>query len=122
MRPECVSFHRLGAIKILYIRLIFTNETFAKFKCLNSKTSYYINLAFKYLKQNKVPCLNNLQIRFQKVNEIHSHSTRNSSNMFQKLYKQHCKSMCLSVKGTSLFNALPTNVKCSKTLIVLKIN
>ena len=97
-----------------------TNETFAKFKCLKLKDIILHKSCIQVFKAKQGSLPKNLQIRFQKVNEIHSHSTRNSSNMFQKLYKQHCKSMCLSVKGTSLFNALPTNVKCSKNTYCFK--
>ena len=52
-----------------------------------------------------------VQERFSFVNNVHNINTRNKKKFYQKGVKTKLKSLCLSVMGVKMFNAVPNDLK-----------
>ena len=89
---------------------------------LNSKPSYYINLAFKYLKQNKVPCLKIYKFVSKKSMKFIVIQQETAVICFKNYINNIVKACVLVSKVQAYLMLYQQMLNVQKTLIVLKIN
>ena len=94
-----------------------SKPAFAKFSAL---TIFYLidlkSMVIMFKIYNKLKP-NNLLSRFKMVHTTHPHNTRQENNFETNYCRTTLKSMCISVKGTNIWNCLNKNIKhCNNVL------
>ena len=100
-------------------RLTHTNCLFKQMHTLKFHDIFRYRTAIVMFKlyYGKLPTL--LQSRFKRSENIHN--TRSRNNFIVKYSRTNLKSMCISVWGMKLRNALPVNIKEIRSLYTFKI-
>ena len=121
---------KLSRIKILQKRAIriiaglphdsHTTKAFKKYKLLKFNDIIFFNTCLFIYK-----CKNNLQPtlvgeRYNCVNNVHNHNTRNCAKMYQIRANKNLKGFCLSVRGVSQFNKLPLSIRQANSVPIFK--
>lgn len=93
-----------------------TSQTFSRLNVLKLDDIIKVNTcAFVYQAQNNnLPF--NVQKRYIPVKRVHDYGTRNCKNLFKSRPQKNIRSRCISVKGITLFNKIPDNIKLARTV------
>ena len=98
------------------------SESFADLGCLKFPDIVLLKSCIIVYKASNKSLPANILNRFHQVSSLHDHVTRHSTNFFQNAATKNTKQMCLSIKGISVFNALPKEIKMCKTVSSFKRN
>ena len=100
--------------------LAHTEPLFKKHNCLKLIDIIINNTCIFMYKNHKGLLPEKSKKLFVQVAEVHSYNTRQATNLYLKKNVTSYKAHCISIKGVTLWNTLPSNLTNSESINIFK--